>query len=83
MLPPLLPDTIQRRSDTTNARTTFSSGDDIGAWARPEGSGFLTGYSPPEEDDGPADPEDFNVDYAIFEERLWPGVNYLVNHPPE
>jgi glycine/D-amino acid oxidase-like deaminating enzyme len=48
--------------------------DPSGVWARPEGSGFLTSYSPPEEDDGPADPADFEVDYTIFEERLWPAL---------
>jgi glycine/D-amino acid oxidase-like deaminating enzyme len=48
--------------------------DPSGAWARPEGSGFLAGYSPPEENDGPADPADFEVDYAIFEEHLWPAI---------
>lgn len=48
--------------------------DPSGAWARPEGSGFLTGYSPPEADDGPADPADFEVDFTIFEERLWPAL---------
>jgi glycine/D-amino acid oxidase-like deaminating enzyme len=52
--------------------------DPSGAWARPEGRGFLTGYSPPEEDDGPADPEDFSVDHDLFEEHLWPAIAFRV-----
>jgi FAD-dependent oxidoreductase domain-containing protein 1 len=46
--------------------------DPSGFWARPEGAGFLAGYSPPESDDAPADPADFAPDHAIFDEVLWP-----------
>ena len=46
--------------------------DPSGVWARPEGRSFITGYSPPERDDGPADPADFEPDHAIFEATLWP-----------
>lgn len=52
--------------------------DPSGAWARPEGSGFLAGYSPPEEDDGPANPDDFEVDHGIFEEHLWPAIAHRI-----
>ena len=48
--------------------------DPSGTWVRPEGNGFITGWSPPEEQDGPADPDDFEPDHAIFEETLWPAL---------
>lgn len=45
--------------------------DPSGLYFRPEGSGFICGISP-----GPGEPdpdcEDFEVDHALFEERLWP-----------
>ena len=46
--------------------------DPSGFWARPEGGGFIAGYSPPESEDGPAEPSDFAPDHAIFEDILWP-----------
>jgi glycine/D-amino acid oxidase-like deaminating enzyme len=46
--------------------------DPSGVWVRPEGRGFITSYSPPERDDGPADPGDFEPDHGLFEETLWP-----------
>jgi FAD-dependent oxidoreductase domain-containing protein 1 len=48
--------------------------DPSGIWVRPEGAGFITGYSPPEADDGPAQPGDFDPDHGIFEETLWPAL---------
>jgi FAD-dependent oxidoreductase domain-containing protein 1 len=48
--------------------------DPSGFWARPEGSGFIAGYSPPEASDGPADPRDFSPDHEIFDEILWPAL---------
>ena len=39
---------------------------------RPEGAGFITGVSPTEDQDGPADPDDFDPDYYLFEEVIWP-----------
>jgi glycine/D-amino acid oxidase-like deaminating enzyme len=48
--------------------------DPSGIWVRPEGRGFLTGYSPPEEDDRAADPADFEPDHDLFEEKLWPAL---------
>ena len=52
--------------------------DPSGFWARPEGNGFLAGYSPPAGEDGPADPTDFSVDHPIFEEILWPALAHRV-----
>ena len=48
--------------------------DPAGFWVRPEGTGFLAGYSPPEAADRPADPADFQPEHAIFEEVLWPAL---------
>jgi sarcosine oxidase len=44
--------------------------DPSGLYFRPEGDGFLTGISPPPEED--PDCLDFEVDYDLFERRLWP-----------
>lgn len=41
-----------------------------GIYVRPEGEHFITGYSPPPEDD--PDCDDFEVDYSRFEGLLWP-----------
>lgn len=43
-----------------------------GLYFRPEGTGFLCGIAPPEHDD----PEcfDFEVDHALWDEVLWPGL---------
>lgn len=44
--------------------------DATGVFVRPEGTGFVCGVSPPED----ADPDclDFEVDYRLFEEVVWP-----------
>uniref|UniRef100_UPI00333E504A NAD(P)/FAD-dependent oxidoreductase n=1 Tax=Castellaniella defragrans TaxID=75697 RepID=UPI00333E504A len=44
--------------------------DPSGAYFRPEGQGFIAGIAPPPDQD----PEcmDFDVQHALFEERLWP-----------
>ncbi|UVK56068.1 FAD-binding oxidoreductase [Mesorhizobium sp. AR02] len=46
--------------------------DPSGIYVRPEGSVYLTGGAEPEEGDGPADPADFEVDWPLFEEVIWP-----------
>ncbi|MFA6157002.1 NAD(P)/FAD-dependent oxidoreductase [Mesorhizobium sp.] len=46
--------------------------DPSGIYVRPEGSVYLTGGGEPEEGDGPADPADFDVDWPLFEEVMWP-----------
>ena len=43
-----------------------------GIWIRPEGQFHITGWSPPEAEDKTADPADFEPDYEIFEETIWP-----------
>ncbi|ESY64652.1 FAD-binding oxidoreductase [Mesorhizobium sp. M0051] len=46
--------------------------DPSGIYVRPEGSVYLTGGAEPEEGDGPAAPGDFEVDWPLFEEVIWP-----------
>ncbi|KQU92148.1 FAD-dependent oxidoreductase [Mesorhizobium sp. Root102] len=46
--------------------------DPSGIYVRPEGSVYLTGGAEPEEGDGPAAPGDFDVDWPLFEEVIWP-----------
>lgn len=46
--------------------------DPTGFYVRPEGDGYITGISPAPEEDGPAGPDDFEPDWPLFEERIWP-----------
>lgn len=46
--------------------------DPSGLYVRPEGAGYITGISPAPEEDGPADPADFEPDWPLFEDRIWP-----------
>ena len=46
--------------------------DPSGIYVRPEGSVYITGGAEPEESDGPADAEDFEPDWNLFEETIWP-----------
>ncbi len=43
-----------------------------GVWVRPEGAGYVCGTSPP--DDADPDCEDLELDYAMFEEVVWPTI---------
>jgi FAD-dependent oxidoreductase domain-containing protein 1 len=47
--------------------------DTSGVWWRPEGEGYITGYSPDEPE--PTDfADDFEVDWPVFEEIIWPAL---------
>lgn len=46
--------------------------DPSGLYVRPEGDGYITGISPAPEEDGPVEPDDFDPDWPLFEERIWP-----------
>jgi FAD-dependent oxidoreductase domain-containing protein 1 len=46
--------------------------DPSGIYVRPEGSVYLTGGAEPEEGDGPADPTDFEPEWPLFEDVVWP-----------
>jgi FAD-dependent oxidoreductase domain-containing protein 1 len=46
--------------------------DPSGIYVRPEGSVYITGGAEPEETDGAADPADFDPDWPLFEEVIWP-----------
>lgn len=46
--------------------------DPSGVYVRPEGSVYITGGAEAEETDGPADPADFEPDWTLFEETIWP-----------
>lgn len=51
--------------------------DTSGIWWRPEGEGFIGGYSPdePEEADFAGD---FEVDWPLFEEVIWPALAHRI-----
>lgn len=44
--------------------------DPNGTYVRPEGTGYICGSAPPEDQD--PDCDDFEVDYAFFENHVWP-----------
>lgn len=44
--------------------------DPSGIWLRPEGAGFIAGFSPPEEED--ADDLPLEPEHAAFENHVWP-----------
>lgn len=46
--------------------------DPSGVYVRPEGSVYIAGGAEAEETDGPADPADFEPDWPLFEEAIWP-----------
>ena len=46
--------------------------DPSGVYVRREGSVYITGGAEAEDTDGPADPGDFDPDWPLFEEAIWP-----------
>ena len=46
--------------------------DSSGVYFRPEGKCFISGVSPPKDQDPVCD--DFNVDYALFDDIIWPAL---------
>jgi FAD-dependent oxidoreductase domain-containing protein 1 len=46
--------------------------DPSGIYVRPEGSVYITGGAENEEGEGPADSKDFDPDWSLFEETIWP-----------
>ena len=48
--------------------------DPSGLWMRPEGTMMISGISPPPEEDDAADPADFEPDWTLFEDRVWPAM---------
>jgi FAD-dependent oxidoreductase domain-containing protein 1 len=50
--------------------------DPTGVWVRPEGEVYICGVSPPEETDTRA--KDFEVDYALFDDVVWPMLAHRV-----
>lgn len=50
--------------------------DPTGVWVRPEGSNFICGVSPEEGND--PDSTDFELDYSLFEETIWPTLAHRV-----
>ncbi|WP_181707690.1 NAD(P)/FAD-dependent oxidoreductase [Chthonobacter rhizosphaerae] len=51
--------------------------DPTGVYVRPEGDGFLCGTQPPEDRD-PEVEDDFEVDWDLFEEIVWPTLAHRV-----
>jgi FAD-dependent oxidoreductase domain-containing protein 1 len=51
--------------------------DTTGVWARPEGTGFICGVSPPADADPRAD-DDLAVDEALFDKTVWPALAHRV-----
>ncbi len=58
---------IDCREELTDVPLTI---DPTGVWFRPEGANFICGVSPDEGND--PDSTDFELDYSLFEEMIWP-----------
>ena len=58
---------IDCREELTDVPLTI---DPTGVWFRPEGANFICGVSPEEGND--PDSTDFELDYSLFEELIWP-----------
>lgn len=50
--------------------------DPTGVWCRPEGASYIGGVSPPEDRD--PDCLDFEIDYTMFEDVVWPTLAHRV-----
>ncbi|HEV7251982.1 MAG TPA: FAD-binding oxidoreductase [Mesorhizobium sp.] len=48
--------------------------DPTGIYVRPEGSVFIAGGAENEEGEGPAAPDDFEPDWSLWEEIVWPAL---------
>lgn len=52
--------------------------DPSGVYVRPEGAMYITGGAEDAATDGPADPGDFEPDWPLFEERIWPVLAHRI-----
>jgi FAD-dependent oxidoreductase domain-containing protein 1 len=50
--------------------------DPTGVWCRPEGTAFICGVSPPEEED--PDATDFEIDYRFYDDVVWPTLAHRI-----
>jgi len=50
--------------------------DPTGVWCRPEGTNFIGGISPPEDED--PDCTDFEIDYQLYEDVIWPTLAHRI-----
>jgi FAD-dependent oxidoreductase domain-containing protein 1 len=66
--------TFECRDDLANFPLLI---DPTGTYVRPEGTGYICGSAPPADQD--PDATDFDVDYGLFEEHIWP---VLANRVP-